>query len=86
MSERDIFVLFANALLDAIPESKSFKYCCMKLKRQPGHAGMSAKMVDMDGNLIIMPQSRISTPLLKPSHQFTRIGTGLCSHFIQTVR
>ena len=50
MSERDIFVLFANALLDAIPESKSFKYCCMKLKRQPGHAGMSAKMVDMDGN------------------------------------
>ena len=50
MSERDIFVLFANALLDAIPESKSFKSCHMYIKRQPRHVGMSAEMFDMDGN------------------------------------
>ncbi|MBQ8020354.1 MAG: hypothetical protein IJ263_08140 [Paludibacteraceae bacterium] len=50
MSEKEIFVLFANALLDAIPESKSFKSCHMYIKRQPRHVGMSAEMFDMDGN------------------------------------
>lgn len=51
MTEKEIFMVFAKALIDSLPENKPFKYCYMNIERQVGMTGYSARLIDVDGKL-----------------------------------
>lgn len=51
MTEKEIFIIFANALVDSLPKNKPFKYCYMNIERQVGMTGYGARLIDIDGKL-----------------------------------
>ena len=51
MTEKDILIEFANALLKAIPQGMNFSRCSLSIERQEGMTGIEATVVNSDNEL-----------------------------------